>query len=347
MINEIHNFCKVRDDNRKSYSNRAKFLVDLLTRLGIEHKIVRTKSEHFQKYFYNIYCFGTSDKFLSAHHDVVNLQSDNANDNSASVINCIAYKIKNPAINLLILDGEEPPYMGAGSKYASLYLKKNNISVKWILNLELTGLGNNFFIDNIPTRFSACIQDNFPNAIVTSTPFNDAMIFREYGFESNVLTMLNVDEKGKGDYTHMYHMHTVKDSLSTISTQDMQAFVDGPLDQIVKSATNTEKYDLPPPPPQPRFFGTQNDLATNLNEMDIKEALILVNQNVTDPTDVIEVARCVADNWEELVGEPLYFMEYLSDLPDIIFDILYKLKLMSEINDFAHEFVVYTENKIN
>lgn len=234
MINEINNFCQIRDENRKKYSNRIQFLRELLTRSGIEHKTVRTKSIRHMKYFYNIYCFGSSNKFLSAHYDVVNINADNANDNSASVINCIAYKLKNPSINLLILDGEEPPYMGTGSRLASLYLKKYNISVKWILNLELTGKGEYFFIDNAPTQLSTCIQNNFEYAIVTGTPFNDAMIFREHGIESNVLTTINLEDN-KPDYSILSYMHSERDNLASISTTDMQNFIDNTLDKIVKS----------------------------------------------------------------------------------------------------------------
>ena len=235
MYNEIYNFCKVRDENREKYSNRAKFLVDLLTRLGIDHKVVRTKSNYYNKYFYNIYCFGTSDKFLSAHYDVVNPGVDNANDNSASVINAIAYKQMNPSINLLILDGEEPPFMGAGSKYASLYLKRNNIPVKWIFNLELTGVGKYFFIDNVKTSLSSCIIKNFPDVLVTGTPFNDAMIFRQNRFVSNVVTTFDLDKNNKPDLTHLWNSHSSRDSVDKMSTEDMKNFVETVVDVIVKS----------------------------------------------------------------------------------------------------------------
>jgi len=235
MINEINNFCKIRDENRSEFSNRAKFLVNLLTRLNIEHKLVRTKSKRFNKYFYNIYCFGSSDKFLSAHYDVANTESDNANDNSASVINCIAYKQKNSSINLLLLDGEEPPFMGVGSNLAARYMKANGILPKWILNLELTGFGNSFFIDNVDTQLSRCIQQNFEDAIITSVPFNDAMIFRQHGIESNVLTCLNVKENGAPDFSVFGGMHTAKDNLATISTEDMNRFVNETLNKIVTS----------------------------------------------------------------------------------------------------------------
>lgn len=195
IYNKIYDFCKVRDVDRKKYSNRAKFLVNLLTELGIEHKVIRTKSIRHNKYFYNIYVFGSSDKYLSCHYDVVDVNADNANDNSASVINAIAYKVMNPSINLLILDGEEPPFMGAGSSLAAKYLKRIGKNVKWIFNLELTGVGSTFFIDNADTQLSKCIQEHFPEAFVTGTPFNDAMIFRNFGYESNVVTCVNAKEE--------------------------------------------------------------------------------------------------------------------------------------------------------
>lgn len=235
IYNELYNFCKVRDKNRKNYSNRAKFLIDLLTRLGIEHKVVRTKSERFNKYFYNIYCFGSSDKFLSAHYDVVDVSADNANDNSASVINAIQYKLMNPSINLLILDGEEPPFMGAGSNLASKYLKRNKINVKWILNLELTGVGKNFFIDNYNTQLSSCIQQHFPDALVTSTPFNDSMIFRSHGLQSNVVTCIDMKEDGTPDMSVLYQSHSPADSVDKMNTDDMKNFVENVVDKIVKN----------------------------------------------------------------------------------------------------------------
>ena len=85
--------------------------------------------------------------------------------------------------------------MGVGSNLAAKYLKINNIPVKWIFNLELTGTGNTFFIDDIPTPLSACIQKHFPEAFVTATPFNDAAIFRQHGLVSNVVTVVNSKEE--------------------------------------------------------------------------------------------------------------------------------------------------------
>jgi len=235
IYNELYNFCKVRDTDRRSFSNRAKFLIDLLTRLGIEHKVVRTKSERYRKYFYNIYAFGNSDKFLSAHYDIIDIRADNANDDSASIINMIAYKQKNPSINLLILDGEEPPYGGSGSRFASAYLKANSIPVKWIFNLELTGVGKSFFIDNADTKLGKCIETQFPGCIRIGTPFNDAMIFRANGFDSCVLTTVDIKEDGKPDMDVLWHSHSPQDSVDKMKIEDMRNFVDNVLDKIVKN----------------------------------------------------------------------------------------------------------------
>jgi len=235
IYDEIYNFCKVRDLNRFQYSNRAKFIVELLTKHGIEHKIVRTKSTTYKKYFYNIFCFGSSNKFLSAHYDVVDIHADNANDDSASVINCIAYKLMNPSVNLIILDGEEPPYMGAGSNMAAKYLKFNNIPVGWIFNLELTGVGDHFFIDNAPTQLANNIIKQFSEAIVISTPFNDAMIFRRHGLQSNVVTTINLNENGEPDMSPLYQSHGPSDSVDKMSTKDMQNFVENVVDVVVKT----------------------------------------------------------------------------------------------------------------
>lgn len=235
IYNEIYNFCKVRDENKRNYSNRAKFLDDLLTRLNIQHKVVRMWNQYYKKYFYDIFCFGSSNRFLSAHYDIVNIKSDNANDDSASVINCIAYKLKNPSVNIILLDGEEPPFMGAGSDFASKYLKKNNINVEWIFNLELTGVGKYFFIDNINTPLSKHIVSLFPDVLVTPTPFNDSHIFRKNGFISNVTTTFDLDDKDKPNLTHLYISHTTQDSVDKMNINDMKNFVENVVDKIVRS----------------------------------------------------------------------------------------------------------------
>ena len=231
IYNKIYDFCKVREDKTTSH-NRYLFIINLLEELNIDYKII--KGERCGYNFTNIFVPGDSDKFLSAHYDIINKMSDNANDNSASVINSIDYKLKNKNINLLILDGEEPPYFGAGSEIISDYIKKNEIKVKWILNLELTGFGRYFFIDDYNTNLSNYLRNLYKNnLIIIDTPFNDSIIFRKEGLESNVLTTFEMVNE-KMDISHLSNCHSMLDSLSTIKVDDMKFFVENTLHNICK-----------------------------------------------------------------------------------------------------------------
>ena len=278
IYNELYNFCKVRDIDRKKYSNRAKFIVELLTRLGIEHKVIRTKSTMYMKYFYNIYVFGSSDKYLSAHYDVVDPTVDNANDNSASVINCIAYKVKNPSINLLILDGEEPPFMGAGSNLAAKYLKRLGRPVKWIFNLELTGAGKTFFIDNAETQLSKCIQEHFPEAFVTGTPFNDAMIFRKHGFESNVVTCVNTKEEP--DVPTWWEKEQMDKETVDYSEDENGDFVPDSLEKVQQKEEEPEEVKMRTVPDMSPLYHSHGP-ADSVDKMSIEDMRNFVD-NVVD-----------------------------------------------------------------
>jgi hypothetical protein len=77
---------------------------------------------------------------------LLNARIDNANDNSASVINVIATKKLRPNVHAVIVDGEE--YGGIGESYIDKQIKKGNFgNIDWVLNFELTGKGGKrFFI---------------------------------------------------------------------------------------------------------------------------------------------------------------------------------------------------------
>lgn len=231
IYNKIYDFCKVREVKTTSY-NRYLFIINLLDELNIDYRIIRGERGGYN--FTNIFVPGDSDKFLSAHYDIINKRSDNANDNTASVINAIAYKLKNKDINLLILDGEEPPYFGAGSEIMSDYIRENEIKVKWILNLELTGFGRYFFIDDYNTDLSYHLKNLYKDdLVIIDTPFNDSTIFRKEGLESNVLTTFEMVNE-RMDIDHLANCHSTLDSLSTIKVEDMKFFVENTLHDICK-----------------------------------------------------------------------------------------------------------------
>ncbi len=211
-----------------------KGMFDFLTDLGIK-KIEDDEPEFVNKYF-NIIMRGSSNKMIVAHHDINNPRPDNANDNSCSVINVIATKKLRPEINAVLLDGEE--FGGIGSNHLSKQIKAGEFGViDWVLNFELTGKGGKyFFIGAYPGRLSDKITGRF-NCPIVHTPFNDSVILRRHGIDSVVINPIPPLPDGEKssvqapdgkylDISMLYNCHSMKDSLSTISVEDMKEFVE-------------------------------------------------------------------------------------------------------------------------
>ena len=260
IYNKIYDFCKVRN-NGNCFSNgteptpRVKFLMQLLESEGIEYELDTFESNSDRrrafidipgirmpenKYF-NIIMRGTSNKMVVAHHDVNNAKTDNANDNSASVINVIATKKLRPEINAVLLDGEE--LGGIGSNRLSTQINAGDFgNIEWVLNYELTGKGGKyFFIGDYPGKLTDRIKSIF-NCPVVRTPFNDSVIFRKNGIDSTVINPLPPLPQGKIprhredevifpdgtslDKSILYHCHSTEDTLKNISTSDMKEFIE-------------------------------------------------------------------------------------------------------------------------
>ena len=238
MYNKIYDFCKVRNAgsiyrNGLDYSPRVKFLLELTTELGLIPEVHEFKVNN-STHGFNIVLRGDSNKIITAHHDIVNPNIDNANDNSASVINAIATKLLRPEITVVLLDGEEVGGLGA-HHLSERILSGEFGGVEWILNLELTGRGGStFFIGEYPGKLQDHIRGIF-NCPIVSTPFNDSVIFREHGIDSVVINPLPILNEGTSpvmwedsylDYAMLFNCHTQKDTLDTINTDDMQKFVE-------------------------------------------------------------------------------------------------------------------------
>ena len=102
IYNEIYGLCAAKNlgpifVNGKDLTPRLEFIVNLLDKEGIEYEIDRFPVNDTTDGF-NINLIGNSNQFVVAHHDIVNPKSDNANDNSCSVINAIALKKLIPSI---------------------------------------------------------------------------------------------------------------------------------------------------------------------------------------------------------------------------------------------------------
>lgn len=249
MYSKINDFCKVKNTglaykNGLEQTPRVQWIVKLLESNNIEYIIDEWESTPTNK-FYNIILPGNSGKFITAHHDIVNPASDNANDNSASVINAIMTKINSPSTSIILLDGEE--IGGKGSQRASEMINSGEYGhCDWVLNFELTGKGgHHFFIGNYENSLSDHIKGLF-NCPVIQTPFNDSTIFTKNGIISTVINPLPPLSKEESeirsflrrspevlsydgtplDFSILYNCHSLKDSLDTIDPKDMQDFVE-------------------------------------------------------------------------------------------------------------------------
>ena len=239
MYNKIYDFCKVRNFG-SVYSNgdkptpRVQFLMDLLQSENIDYELDTYKSRGNN--CYNLILKGDSDKMVVAHHDIVNPNIDNANDNSASVINAIMIKKLMPHMNVVLLDGEECG--GLGSQRVSDQINEGYFNtIDWVLNLELTGKGGKyFFIGNYPGKLSDHIKSIF-DCPITNTPYNDSVTFRKNGIDSCVINPIPPLNEGKTssvkwndntylDFSMLYNCHSSKDTIDTIDINDMKEFTE-------------------------------------------------------------------------------------------------------------------------
>lgn len=246
MYSKIYDFCKIRNEGPIRYNdpqiptNRVIFLLKLLKSESIPYEL--DIFPYRETSAYNLILKGSSSKMVVAHHDIVNPDIDNANDNSASVINAIMIKKLMPEMNVILLDGEE--YGGVGSQRVSNQIKSGYFGkIDWILNLELTGKGGKyFFIGDYPGPLTNHIKSLFDCPVVR-TPFNDSVIFRKNGIDSCVInplpptnknTQVKWNETTYLQFDLLFNCHSPKDTIDTIDPKDMQEFVEEVVLKILK-----------------------------------------------------------------------------------------------------------------
>lgn len=246
VLNKIYDFCQVREITDKDgdfvfrttreYSNRLMFIIGLLEELNISHEVSTwddscVGDDYWEYCFHNLILKGSSNKYFTAHHDVRNPNSQNANDNSASIISLILLKVLNPDVNIAFLDAEESPWMGEGAKmfrqwvYSTHngYNGKEYREVDYIVNLEMVGLGGrNIVISDYDNNLSATIKQNF-NPVVMQLPPNDSWFFK-HRFDTVCMSTYPIIN-GKPNFDHFKKAHKKEDNLSSIRIDDMQEFV--------------------------------------------------------------------------------------------------------------------------
>jgi Peptidase family M28 len=234
ILNKIYDFSKVKEtfETISDSPNRLKFISNLLDELNIDYYIDKHKDKNTfdnNENVRNVVCLGKSDKMVIAHYDIFNWESENANDNSASVINAIALKYLMPDINIVLTDYEEFGCLGA--EYLATLIKEKNI--KWVLNLELTGLGRNLISSNYSNgELFEKIKEFEPNTTINLKK-NDGRKLAILGIESETICTYPI-VNGKPDLKQFDRCHKKEDNLDTIKIEDMKNFIEKILIKIVK-----------------------------------------------------------------------------------------------------------------
>jgi hypothetical protein len=231
IYSRIEGLCNTKNEgsilkNGIEPTPRVKYITSLLKESGIDYYV--DKFKHRDLPCYNIIVPGSGKQVVMAHHDIVNPRSDNANDNSCSIICAIALKKLVPTVTLAFVDGEEMG--GIGSTYLSKRIKDGELgTINWVLNLELSGRGGkNFFIGT--TGSKSKLRDRiiklFPDTPEIGVPFNDSKILRGQGIDSININPTPSLEDGELDLSPLDLCHSMEDSVDKVSQSDMKTYVE-------------------------------------------------------------------------------------------------------------------------
>lgn len=197
--------------------------------------------EDFYPYnFYNIvvpvYSNENNNKtvFVTAHHDVMNIESDNVNDNTASIVNMIklAEKIKESnkefPVNIYFAFTDLEELGGRGAQVLSNRIRMGMYGdVKYIINLELTAHGEYIWAERkMNTNLLRNNLFKFLNGDIefSGIPFADSVIFNKCGVCSLTIGTLPKTNSGNYDYSVWNICHRMSDNY--YDTHDMGKFVD-------------------------------------------------------------------------------------------------------------------------
>lgn len=187
-------------------------------------------------YYHNLYVVGAYDHkkltvAVTAHHDVVNLSSDNCLDNTASVYNLamLSHEINSKSLEYNII-------LGFTDAEESCDIHKNGVSdlidaynPDYLIDLELSSSGNQL----ISTRYGDFSIGQFNDI---RQPYNNALAAHRYASSSksklrgsmcvSLASDEDLDELCEGGYCYRWSMcHSVEDTFDKwLNYDDMKAF---------------------------------------------------------------------------------------------------------------------------
>lgn len=242
-------------------TNRAKYIIDSLKNSGIKSlrvdkfydeqtkskikalgfgftSILKRLSFKDKNYYYNIeVSFKSKIKtkrtiIFTAHHDVVNVKSQNCQDNTTSVVNlmnfCLFLKeCKDLKTNVVVVftDCEEKGMFGA-NRLSDRILKGMFGDVFFVANSELTGVGDTIWCEALQDFGSEQITTQTNLISQRSCPPSDSFAFRRNGIKSACFGLLPREEYESVFPKTWGLCHSMSDTIDKINEQDMERYVE-------------------------------------------------------------------------------------------------------------------------
>jgi hypothetical protein len=224
---------------------RASFILDTILDLGIYEGLnldVFDDTDINLKYLnieLSINIGAENSVIYVAHHDVNNINSDNCQDNSASVSNLLALakyfndnKPTDKNVYIVFTDCEE--FGGLGANRLSNRINDGVFgNVEYIVNLELTAKGTNYWSDSKNFTKKSLLLDklnSITNFTSVQTPFSDSVVFRECDIDSVCIgSLTDKDLKevlGRGYCQTWALCHQSNDNFENAKAKDMDKFVE-------------------------------------------------------------------------------------------------------------------------
>lgn len=250
-----------REPRPNPITNRVQYIMHQLEANNVNYEVDQFRADgiwnqemlptHNKRINLYIFIKGLNEEktiIFSSHHDVANIESENCQDNSASVCNLIDLSIQltkeQPACNVLIAftDGEEidmknvTPYNSGANRLAYKVKAGEFGQVVFIYNLELTANGTHYWYSyqnqpNAPINAAANhMRQLHPNSKRVKTPYSDSVPFEMHLLPSVCIGSLIESElqeaqKGVGCRTWMV-CHSKSDTFENFAVEtDMNAFV--------------------------------------------------------------------------------------------------------------------------
>lgn len=171
---------------------------------------------------------------FTAHHDISNPNSQNCQDNSASVVNllklCSILKEKNDLnrnVYVVFTDGEE--FGGKGACRVSEQVLKGEFGqLKYIVNSELTAFGEFIWAErsrefsSLRRKLIECTEGEFYEKFV---PFNDSFVFRAFNIDSICLGILPKNNQGELETRYWHICHSEHDTIQQANYDHMERYV--------------------------------------------------------------------------------------------------------------------------